>query len=186
MITLKLSNRQLKTICSLTAITAICWPLVNYSMYLIILPPLLFATALICSNLEYLKYRMSPLIIFGLFLFIYLYGTLPFYQSGPETGPNYFSLLTGCLGTFFLVILTMKLVFRRININTLQILITTAAAIACATVIQFSDQNFNLYTYARVNPGIIIAIYQGFLSLSIFSIIRPESVKELDYKSGYR
>lgn len=171
MIALKINQRQLRTLFCMLAITTICWPLVNYHEYFIIFPPFLFASGLIYTNLDYLRYKISPFIIVILFLFIYTYGTLPFYQNALAINSNYLSLITGCIGTFLLAVLTIKLVYRAIRIDVRQIIITTTLAVTCATVIEILDTSFNIYTDAKNQPGVIIAIYQLFMSLSIASIM---------------
>ncbi|RYY07619.1 MAG: hypothetical protein EOP43_02745 [Sphingobacteriaceae bacterium] len=142
-------------------------------LILFIAPPLLFGTAFIMSNWNYLKNHYS-LAIPIIFLFVYTYGTLPVYDLGRELFKNIFiAKVLGCTSAFLLVTVVIKLFVNSIRIGLPQVALFLCFPFFCISVEAFirGQLGLELHSYLFDRLDITVLIYQLFLSIYITSIL---------------
>lgn len=171
--------RKLRTLLWLIGATSLGWLSAYFNILPQIFPPLLFGLALNFSNTDYMKYRLSELLIPIAFVLIFLVGTVPFFMLGELIFHNKFAVIFfGCIGSFLLVNVTLRILLREIYIGPYQLLLIVlfsfGAVYIHALVTGQSIENYDRGLMERFD--LTILIYQLFMTISILTTMTKTSV----------
>lgn len=164
------TSRKVRTFSWLLLATTVSFPLVFFVMPFFLLPPILFALALITSNKEFFRFKLTHVLVVGLFFLIYLWGTLPFYEIGRIFESEYLQIVSGCLGAFLMVTVVFRMLFIKTIFNIPQIMFVIITSFICSNIIFYVQSNFSLSLDEKSFAGVVV-VYQFFMSISIVQII---------------
>jgi hypothetical protein len=132
-------DRQKRTLLYLLIATGLCCILAFFRdalPELTLITPVIFALALIGSNLKYQRFGAGGLIILISFGLIFLYGTIPFYAVGQLVSDNFFIIQSfGFFGAFAMVVLITKLSLIEIKLGFLPILMIITFPIIASSLL---------------------------------------------------
>jgi hypothetical protein len=148
------------------------------SIILFCLPPILFGLALSFSNKAYLKSNLNFIVIPLSFLFIYLYGTLPFSYLGELLIQNFLGYrLFGCISAFLLVATVVKITLNYTVFYLPNVLMSLFLPFACLFV-ESILRNVGLMelpiSVVNSRLDLTILVYQIFLSINIVLMLKKE------------